>query len=157
MGKVERLTPSRGTRAGFSLVETAMAVGILSFALITIIGLQPVGLTTLRSSMDSTTETQIIRQIAGEIGQTDFARIDAYEGTPLYFDADGKRVSDSAVSRYQLEAKVVEASSDFSPFPSAPADIGSSLKTVRLAITLLPAGTPGRVHTFHVARSDQLQ
>lgn len=153
---VKRRHPRRG-EAGFSLVETAMAVGLLSFALIAVIGLQPVGLTTLRSSQDSTTETQIVRMMAGEIGQTDFAQIENYEASPVYFDADGQRVDDPGASRYRLQAKVVPVSSDFSPFPSAPPDIGSSLKTVRLEITLLPAGTPGRVHTFHVARSDQLQ
>lgn len=149
--------------AGFSLVETAMAVGIAGFVLLTVIGLQPVGLMTLRSSMDSTIETQIVKQISGEIGLTAFSQIDAFAQKPFYFDTDGKRVDSAGDSRYQVKVTVVPFSESFSPFPSAPADIDNDLKTVRLEIQTSPGAASSkmaeqnrRVHTFHVARSDKL-
>ena len=140
-----------------------MAVGIAAFALITIIGLQPVGLTTMRGSMDTTIETQIIKQITGEINLTDFAQIEKYEDNPLYFDADGLRAPTEADARFQVKVKVVPPSPSFSPFPSSPADIDTSLKTIRVEIRLLPfregtsaSSPPNRVQVFHVARSDKL-
>ncbi len=148
----------RGNRAAFSLVEIVLAVGIVGFALITIIGLQPVGLTSLRASMDSTIETQIINQLFGEVSQTDFSRIERYEDSLLYFNADGHRVGSAAEARFQVQLEVVLPSSTFSPFPSAPSDIQTSLNTVRLEIGRSPAvsGETTRVHVFHVARSDKL-
>ncbi len=64
-------TPSKSVRA-FSLVETALAVAILGFALVSIIGLFPVGMQTFREAMDSSVGAQIAQRVVHDCEQADF-------------------------------------------------------------------------------------
>jgi uncharacterized protein (TIGR02598 family) len=57
----------RSRLAGFSLVEAALSLAILSFAIVAIIGLLPVALQTSRESSAETRATLIARRIVAEI------------------------------------------------------------------------------------------
>ena len=57
----------RSRLTGFSLVEAALSLAILSFALVAIIGLFPVALLTARESSAETRATLIARRIVDEI------------------------------------------------------------------------------------------
>ena len=57
----------RSRLTGFSLVEAALSLAILSFALVAIIGLFPVALQTARESSAETRATLIARRIVDEI------------------------------------------------------------------------------------------
>ena len=48
---------TRGSRVAFSLVEVVLAMGIIAFALIIMVGLLPVG---LKSNSDSMVESQAV-------------------------------------------------------------------------------------------------
>lgn len=62
---------------GFSLVEVTLAVGLTSFALLAIVGMMPVGLTTMRQAIDSTVESQITREIRTKVQQVPFSALAA--------------------------------------------------------------------------------
>ncbi len=62
-----------GTRAGFTLVEVTMAIGIIAFAFIGIFQLLPIGLGVSRQAIDTTIETQIAQQMKTQALQTDFS------------------------------------------------------------------------------------
>lgn len=83
---------SRLTRA-FTLVESVMAIGIVSFAMVSILGLIPVGLGTFRKAMNLTVETTILQAVSGELLRTDYANVKA---TNFYFDQEGVRVAGSS-------------------------------------------------------------
>lgn len=77
------------TNAGlkaFSLVESVLALGVVSFVLVSILGLIPAGLKTYRSAMNFSIEANIARQISAEILQAD-AR--ASNSQMRYFDDQG--------------------------------------------------------------------
>jgi uncharacterized protein (TIGR02598 family) len=57
----------RSRLTGFSLVEAALSLAILSFALVAIIGLLPVALQTAKESSAETHATLIARRIVDEI------------------------------------------------------------------------------------------
>ena len=57
---------------GFSLVEVTMAIGIVSFAFLTTLGLIPTGLKTFRSAIDTSVGGQIFQRMINEAQQTDF-------------------------------------------------------------------------------------
>jgi uncharacterized protein (TIGR02598 family) len=61
-----------GGLAGFSLVEVIIALGIVAFAFVPLMGLLPVGLTSFRSAIDQTVLSQIVQQIGNESQQSDF-------------------------------------------------------------------------------------
>ena len=70
---------SRGRKAspgpGFSLTETALALGIMSFALIGILVLLSVGLDTERAAMQQTRATQLAAQVIRTIRATPFRNV----------------------------------------------------------------------------------
>jgi uncharacterized protein (TIGR02598 family) len=75
----------------FSLVEVTLAIGILSFSILVILGLMPAGLTTMRSAMSSTIETQIVRKIGGEMLLIPHSQLPTIaKGGPRYFDDEGQ-------------------------------------------------------------------
>ena len=51
----------------FSLVEVVLALGVISFAIVAILGVIPTGLQTSHSSQDETRATQIAQDILGSI------------------------------------------------------------------------------------------
>jgi hypothetical protein len=59
---------------GVSLVEVTIALGIVGFAAVTVMALVPVGLKSLRNSIDQTVVSQIGQQISSDILQTPFSR-----------------------------------------------------------------------------------
>ena len=62
-------------RAAFSLIEVTTAIAIVAFALISIIGLLPAGVSiSTKASMNSAC-TEILDRVIGEARQTDFSRI----------------------------------------------------------------------------------
>lgn len=65
-----RAGPRRRTPA-FTLIETALALGIVAFALIPLIGLLPVGLQMSRNASDLTIAAQIAQRLSGMVQQSD--------------------------------------------------------------------------------------
>jgi len=69
---VSRKFLSRKRQSGFSLVEVVLAVGVISFAFVAILGLLPAGLTQFRQAMDNSVASQIAQRIILEAQQSDF-------------------------------------------------------------------------------------
>jgi type II secretory pathway pseudopilin PulG len=63
---------ARRRRSAFSLVEVVLAVGVISFAFVAILGLLPAGLNQFRQAMDASVGAQIAQRIILECQQTDF-------------------------------------------------------------------------------------
>jgi len=90
------------TKRAFSLVEVAMALGILSFALTAIVGLAAVGMNGLRQNIDRTVEAQIMgwaarkAQTLREVGPEISGPVGTYgfdaAGMPLESPEDPARI-----------------------------------------------------------------
>ena len=80
-----------GSRA-FTLIEVCLAIGILSFALILMVGLLPSGLGQLTSSIDSLRAQAISRQVLVGAQQTDFNTLKSMGTYSLYFDYSGNQL-----------------------------------------------------------------
>jgi len=79
-------SPSRSRpAAAFSLVEVVLALGLVSFAVLAIMGLLPTGLSTLRQAMSQTVEAQIVRTIGAEAVVAPFTNL----ASVTYFDDEG--------------------------------------------------------------------
>lgn len=61
------MTNCHRSHSGFSLVEVALALGILSFTLLPLVGLLTMGMTNNRVNADRTIEAQIIGWSQGEL------------------------------------------------------------------------------------------
>jgi uncharacterized protein (TIGR02598 family) len=96
------------SKAGFSLIEVALAAGIVAFALIPMMGLIPMGLNASRQAIDTTIQAQIIQQMTGQAQQTDFSKLSTLtSATVTCFDANGNVTTPaSAIYKASFSAPV---------------------------------------------------
>jgi len=77
---------------GFSLIEVTIAMAIASVALVTLIGMLPQGMDTMREAGDMAIEARIHQQILSEIQMADFDRLDDYDQMEVYYDTQGEEL-----------------------------------------------------------------
>lgn len=85
----------RHSPSAFSLVEMVISLGIVSFAMLGIFGMIPVGLSNFRTAQQLTVESSIVQGIASELQRTDAANL---VSESLYFDEQGRAVAGSGDS-----------------------------------------------------------
>lgn len=76
----------RSKRSGFSLVEVVLAVGVVAFAFVGVLGLLPAGMTQFRGAIDDTVSTEIAHRVIADARQMDF---DALIDKPSIPDEEG--------------------------------------------------------------------
>jgi uncharacterized protein (TIGR02598 family) len=83
--------PKKNRRAGFSLIEVTLAIAIVAFAFIALIGLLPAGMNVFTQTMDSTNEMRIVSHLTSMMQATDYDRLNdpSFAGDIYYFDVDG--------------------------------------------------------------------
>ncbi|XHR29765.1 MAG: Verru_Chthon cassette protein B [Chthoniobacteraceae bacterium] len=104
---------------GFSLIEIVLAIGVVSFALIAILGLISAGVNSSRSALNESLMAAMSRQIVSDLRQQQFASNSLFtsvnSGTSTlqtaYFDANGVRLlsSDGLHDVTAAEAKQQQA------------------------------------------------
>ncbi len=119
---------------GFSLIEVVVALGIVSFAVIAILGLIPTGLNTLKDSNGETVRAQIVRSIAGSALTANFSSLN----TNASFDSDGQPIPSTDETTYPRYT--VNATTNTPSFPgSANGAFTDSLTALKIEIVLKPA------------------
>src|SRR4051812_25727140 len=78
-------------KSAFSLVEVVLALGVVSFAIVAILGVLPTGLQTGKASQDETRATQIAQAILSSMAsqapaQFNNIRLDMYDNSSEQFD-----------------------------------------------------------------------
>jgi len=130
----------RSLRGGFSLVEIVMAIGIVAFAFVTILGLIPTGLNTFRSAMDTSVSERIFRQVINEAQQTDFdTLVGTPPVTPRYFDNQGNEVAAATTAIYQVHTRITPST----VLPAAPAPSTANIYVA--TVTVQVAKNPGKI------------
>ena len=97
---VARTAMDRGAaQRGFSLVEVALAIGVVAFAFVGLFALLPVGMGVFREAMETSISTQIAQRIVSDLTETEFDQLLAnpvsgnYYTLPLrYFDDQGTEI-----------------------------------------------------------------
>lgn len=104
------------SRAGFSLVEVVLAIGLVTFAMLVIFSLLPVGLFSLQESNRQIVETEIFNTVGAELSSTPFDQLTNYQTTrfPIYFNNEGTEVSSSnnAIFYVRCNAPVAESNAE---------------------------------------------
>ena len=123
-----KLTPRVGWRrgAGFTLVETALALGIVAFALVPLLGLMPIGLQMSHNASDLTLSAQIAQRLAGMIQQAGYSNFNPSDpsfatgpaNVYYYFDAEGQPLKSTGGS---APASTIYTASIFLPSTVDPA------------------------------------
>lgn len=72
----------RSPEAAFSLAEVAIAIGILAFCLVGVLGLIPAAMGMFRESVDTGLRAQIMQQVSADVGMMDYTNfVDVSSGT----------------------------------------------------------------------------
>lgn len=138
---------------GFSLVEVVMALGIMSFALMGIVGLLPAGLSQFRQAIDITIQSQIAQELVSELQRADYS--DIKSGT-FFFDSEGAPLASADSDRYAYTASIAvlgdsELDGLISPTWTDPQGLRplSSIKAVTISIAnRRTSGTPYTTTTY---------
>lgn len=118
---------SRSGRNGFSLVETALSLGILSFGFLALISMMALGLKTARQIRDNRASAQIAQTLIEEARQGTLA-----SGT-LYLDLQGSGCSPAQAA--------YTAQSTLRPITAF---------LTRLTLRVTPLGAPDRARIYAV-------
>lgn len=76
--------------AGFSLIETVIALGVTSFGLIALLGMVPIGIISSRSSLERSTGAIIAQNVISDLNQRTWSTL---TNEHLYFNDEGRTVS----------------------------------------------------------------
>jgi len=128
------------TRRGFSLVELVMALGLVSFVLVGLLGLMPIGLNTMRDARGDSLRAEIIKSVANTAQQTDFSLLGTLNGAKYQFDANGLLNSTNAIYEAVLSTGSVSVPSSSSPV-TLPGLTSVTIAIHRLANTNSEAST----------------
>jgi uncharacterized protein (TIGR02598 family) len=74
---------SSARRGGFSLVEVVLAVGVVAFAFVAVLGLLPAGMTQFRQAIDTSVCAQIGQRVIMDAQQTDFDVLTDKDNVPV--------------------------------------------------------------------------
>ena len=140
-------------KQGFSLVEIAIALAIVSFTGITLLGLISSGLVSIRQAMNTTAESEIVQSLTNEIILTTYSNLSSLSNQYFYYDVQGAPLnidttSSTAPANTFYTARVSSTTTDLSTtttFTNLSAGVGS---TVTISIT--KANQPNQPDTFPV-------
>lgn len=135
--KTTSLLSARST-AGFSLAETAVAVGIAASVIVTLVGMIPISLESLRQSSNTAAEARIVQAIAADYRMREWGELlqqQSSGGTRDYtFDGQGTRVENSDASGiFTVRVTVADAPT----LPGVPQS-NPRLKSVQMLMTDRP-------------------
>jgi uncharacterized protein (TIGR02598 family) len=112
----QRLAKHRRNGEGFSLIECALALGVMSFAFVALVGMIPVGLNTFHGAIDATVSSQIAQGLLTEVRQSKFSElakfdknVDADPAKPnadYYFGDQGTTTPTTTAQNHVYEAAV---------------------------------------------------
>jgi uncharacterized protein (TIGR02598 family) len=131
---------------GFSLVEIVLAMGVISFAMVGILGLLSVSYNSRKASMDESLIAAMSRQIVASLQQQRFSGNSLFTGIQnnsqsstiltVFFDSNGTRLQNSngqdltaasAQTLYQCEVAAQWVSNGLGPSPKVAASTASLL------------------------------
>lgn len=125
----------------FSLVEVTLALAILAFALVGIVGLMPVGLRAMGDALDDTASSLVARRLMGEVRQSSLDAILANPMNARFFDAEGQEVP-GAGDPFAIYQTTVVATAASSP----------NLVKIKVLVARNGGYQPGRSFVSYVAR-----
>lgn len=100
-------TGKRIARAGFSLVEVTMAMGIMSFCLVAMLGMLPVGLRQARQSSDQATAMQVLAAVRSDFQNVPTSGKSKRFEIPADTADKGSFFVDGALSRTSQQSKAM--------------------------------------------------
>ena len=137
---------SPAANAAFSLVEVAIAIGVVAIGMLSVVALLPTGMETLRVSANETAQARISQEIIARLQGTDWDQTNNladFQGQLFYFDRQGNQTSSTTPDAI-FTAKL-DVSTDGPQLPAANnCGLNQNLRAVTLKVTSLPGAVADR-------------
>jgi uncharacterized protein (TIGR02598 family) len=139
----------------FTLVEVVLALGVVSFGLISMLGLLTVGLKTFHDAMSQTTETEIAQQISNQLQLANFSSISGIKNSSnYYFTQEGLQLTNGS-STSTAPASTVYTASVAAPSVLAVPGVTSSTSslatnTMTFVISIWSVNSPQTTNAFAI-------
>lgn len=138
MNKPSMFPKQKSATRAFSLVEVTLALGIVGFGMVSVMGLLPVGLTTFRDAMDRSVSAQIVQAVLNEYQLVDFTNLPTAPVT-TYYSEEGRTSDEGGVSVTESTAKYrVEVSFEAAELPGGVTN--PDMRRARVSIMDQPSG-----------------
>ena len=119
----------------FSMVELVLAIGVLSFAFVGLLGLLPVAVTTFGKAIDTSVGMQISQRVVDEALLSDFNTFLSKPQAVRYFDDQANELADTKGAIYFVNVRTLAAVM----VPGA-TDANSNLAEITVQIATNPGG-----------------
>lgn len=126
---------------GFSLVEVTLALGVASFAALSILAAMSSGTAALRRAVDTTVQSQIAATVLGGVAQMDFSKLEDIDGQVTGYDNRGFPLTNASDGVYSATTKVERGVT----LPGAP---GSNTNLARITLTVVQNGRSADAFLF---------
>jgi len=115
---MRRADPSKKRGGGFSLVEVVLALGVVSFALLALVALIPMGIKTSRQSLEEGRALNLLGGIVSDRGATPPGTVSAAYGLPAltntqaapltgyFYVGDDYRTNAQQLARYRIDYRI---------------------------------------------------
>ena len=173
--RFHRLGPSKtGGQSGFSLVEVTLAIGIVAYSMLVIVGVMPVGLQSMQQSAVQYGTAAIARQISSELQEMPFiasASNAGYAITALndpanpkidYYTRDGVKTTKTAkeMNTFPYFSATYSTNDPSIPGTTTIITYPSNLQVVKVTVAPLQGAEgsrqPPHVLSFLVAKQNSL-
>ncbi len=127
---------------GFTLIEVTISLGIVSFAMVSLVGLLPAGLSSFRSAVSTTIEAQIVQSLSEDISRTDFTNLQGLTGQTYTYDSRGvKTLANDSATIYTAKV-MLDPITDLNSYPVCLQDAASRNEAYNMRIQITAIGRP---------------
>jgi uncharacterized protein (TIGR02598 family) len=134
--------------SGFTLVEVTISLGIVAFAMVSMVGLIPAGLSNFRSAMSNTIEAQIVQALSEDVASTDFANLPSLANQKFTFDSRGVETAADGKLAIYTASVVLQPLDDLASFPVKLKDAAARNEAYNVQILISQVGLPGQVSKY---------
>lgn len=136
--------------AAFTLVEVVLALGIVAFAVVALVGLMAVSLESGRGSEADTLIASMARQITAELQARPFDLLTTEGSDVCFFDNEAHRLADLNGAVYRCEVTLTP-NGDYDTTPADGTAAQPNLYEVRIDFTSAFGASPLRLPSVHTA------
>ena len=111
--------PPRKATSAFTLVEVVIAIGIISTVLIALVGILPVGVSTVQKAKNLSIEARIAHNIIGEVQLSDWENLQQFNGETRYFDDQATELDNGVADPRQVYSALIEIPEQDPTIPGA--------------------------------------
>ena len=130
-------------------------MGIVSFAMVSLVGLLPTGLSSFRSAVSTTIEAQIVQSISEDITRTDFTNLQSLADQTFTYDSRGVRTSPNDRNTIYTAKVLLDPITDLSSYPVRLQDASSRNEAYNMRIQIKEVTRPQQVARYSVVVANE--